>query len=130
MPGALVQTSVCALRKLELALFSIGFSRRKFVVQTSVCALSKLQLALFKLCMDEIAIVGKQFQLTEGEKKLTVVQEVQDRKVRCDVEKEISNTFALYSPVAYKTFIGALATFFEHECPQLGGSRTRGVLVR
>ena len=46
------------------------------------------------------------------------------------MEKEISNTFALYSPVAYKTFIGALGAFFEHECPQLGGSRTREVLVR
>lgn len=45
------------------------------------------------------------------------------------MEKTISAAFAKYNPVNCKTFAGAMGAFFEHECPQLGGSRTRQVLV-
>lgn len=41
----------------------------------------------------------------------------------------ISANFASYAPVHYKTFQGALEAFFEQECPQIGGFRTRQTLV-
>ncbi len=37
---------------------------------------------------------------------------------------------ATYGPVQQKTFGGALDAFFAQECPQLGGERTRKVLVQ
>lgn len=37
---------------------------------------------------------------------------------------------ATYHPMHYKTFEGALEAFFAQECPQLGGLRTRRVLVQ
>jgi len=40
-----------------------------------------------------------------------------------------SQNFATFNPQAYKTFEGALEAFFSQECPQLGGFRTRQVLV-
>jgi len=44
--------------------------------------------------------------------------------------KNVENsTFATYDPQRYKTFQGALEVFFEQECPQLGGARTRLTLV-
>jgi len=36
---------------------------------------------------------------------------------------------ATYTPQSFKNFAGALCAFFEKECPQLGGRRTRQVLV-
>lgn len=35
-----------------------------------------------------------------------------------------------FGPQQYKSFAGALLAFFERECPQLGGERTRRVLVQ
>ncbi|MEI7903256.1 MAG: DUF1670 domain-containing protein [bacterium] len=35
-----------------------------------------------------------------------------------------------FGPQQYKSFEGALCAFFEKECPQLGGERTRQVLVQ
>lgn len=43
--------------------------------------------------------------------------------------KNISQNKAVYTPQFYKNFIGALEAFFAQECPQLGGFRTRQVLV-
>jgi hypothetical protein len=37
---------------------------------------------------------------------------------------------ATYTPQHHKTFTGALDSFFQAECPQLGGQRTRQVLVQ
>ncbi len=45
------------------------------------------------------------------------------------MRENISAAFASYSPVHYKSFQGALEAFFEQECPQLGGFRTRLTLV-
>ena len=45
------------------------------------------------------------------------------------MKEHISAVFAAYEPVHYKTFQGALEAFFEQECPQLGGFRTRQTLV-
>lgn len=42
----------------------------------------------------------------------------------------VSSNHATYSPQHYKTFLGALEAFFEQECPQLGGSKTRQVLAK
>jgi len=36
---------------------------------------------------------------------------------------------ATYGPMQHKCFAGALGAFFAAECPQVGGERTRGVLV-
>lgn len=45
------------------------------------------------------------------------------------MKENISATFSAFEPVHYKTFQGALEAFFEQECPQLGGFRTRQTLV-
>ena len=45
------------------------------------------------------------------------------------MEKNISERFASYAPVAYKSFAGALNAFFENELPALGGSRIRMTVV-
>jgi len=46
------------------------------------------------------------------------------------MKKNISANQATFCPQAYKTFEGALEAFFASECPQLGGIRTRQVLVK
>jgi predicted transcriptional regulator len=43
--------------------------------------------------------------------------------------KNISQNKSVYTPQFYKNFAGALEAFFARECPQLGGFRTRQVLV-
>ena len=45
------------------------------------------------------------------------------------MKENISAAFSAYEPVHYKTFQGALDAFFEQECPQIVGSRTRQTLV-
>lgn len=45
------------------------------------------------------------------------------------MDRDISECFAAYAPVAYKTFAGALNAFFENELPSLGGSRIRMTVV-
>lgn len=42
----------------------------------------------------------------------------------------ISHNHAVYSPQYYKCFAGALEAFFSQECPQMGGFRTRQMLVQ
>lgn len=45
------------------------------------------------------------------------------------MKENITAAFSAYEPVHYKSFQGALDAFFEQECPQIGGSRTRQTLV-
>ncbi|KIC71952.1 hypothetical protein DB42_DU00010 [Neochlamydia sp. EPS4] len=46
------------------------------------------------------------------------------------MKKNIDANHATFCPQAFKCFEGALEAFFSHECPQLGGTRTRQVLVK
>ena len=46
------------------------------------------------------------------------------------MKKNIDANHATFCPQAYKSFEGALEAFFSYECPQLGGIRTRQVLVK
>ena len=46
------------------------------------------------------------------------------------MNKQLHHNAAMYSPMEFKTFAGALGAFFSQECPQLGGERTRRVLVQ
>lgn len=46
------------------------------------------------------------------------------------MNKHLDHNQRLFGPQQYKTFEGALGAFFETECPQLGGQRTRRVLVQ
>ena len=46
------------------------------------------------------------------------------------MKQHISAAEATFAPQSHKTFEGALGAFFEQECPQLGGFRTRQVLVK
>lgn len=46
------------------------------------------------------------------------------------MKQHLSASQAAFGPQCHKSFSGALATFFEQECPQLGGFRTRQVLVK
>lgn len=46
------------------------------------------------------------------------------------MNKQINHNQATYTPQQHKSFTAALAAFFERECPQLGGVRTRQVLVQ
>jgi predicted transcriptional regulator len=45
------------------------------------------------------------------------------------MKSHASAASATYTPQSFKNFAGALCAFFEDECPQLGGLRTRQVLV-
>ena len=45
------------------------------------------------------------------------------------MRKELTAAQADYNPQFYKSFEGALEAFFSEECPQLGGARTRRLLV-
>lgn len=45
------------------------------------------------------------------------------------MKKHKSYSDATYTPQTFKSFEGALFSFFKSECPQLGGDRTRQVLV-
>lgn len=46
------------------------------------------------------------------------------------MKKQQTHLQSTYNPMKYKTFTGALEAFFAQECPQLGGMRTRQVLVQ
>ena len=46
------------------------------------------------------------------------------------MNKNIEHNQKTFAPQHYKNFHGALSAFFQHECPQLGGIRTRQVLVQ
>lgn len=45
------------------------------------------------------------------------------------MKEHLDHNAATYSPMTFKSFDGALYAFFAQECPQLGGGRTRQVLV-
>ena len=46
------------------------------------------------------------------------------------MKQRIEQGISTYGPIQHKTFEGALGSFFANECPQLGGERTRQVLVQ
>lgn len=46
------------------------------------------------------------------------------------MKKNIDANHATFCPQVYKCFEGALEAFFSYECPQIGGFRTRQVLVK
>lgn len=46
------------------------------------------------------------------------------------MNKQTTHNQATYTPQQHKSFTCALAAFFAHECPQLGGTRTRQVLIQ
>lgn len=46
------------------------------------------------------------------------------------MNKNLTENQRLFGPQQYKSFEGALFAFFERECPQLGGERTRRLLVQ
>ena len=46
------------------------------------------------------------------------------------MKNQLDSNQALYGPQAKKSFDGALNAFLAQECPQLGGHRTRQVLVQ
>lgn len=46
------------------------------------------------------------------------------------MKETLSNANVIYAPGKFKTFAGALGAFFEQECPQMGGARTRQILVQ
>lgn len=45
------------------------------------------------------------------------------------MKKRETSASATYTPQTFKSFDGALFSFFRNECPQIGGDRTRQVLV-
>ncbi len=45
------------------------------------------------------------------------------------MKNTISHNYSVYTPQQYKCFEGALEAFFSQECPQIGGFRTRQMLV-
>lgn len=52
------------------------------------------------------------------------------QRAEAAMKKNIDANHATFCPQAYKTFEGALEAFFAYECPQIGGIRTRQVLVQ
>lgn len=45
------------------------------------------------------------------------------------MKERLEQSTSIYGPMQFKSFEGALGSFFANECPQLGGDRTRQVLV-
>ncbi len=58
------------------------------------------------------------------------MERLYQNRVEGAMKREINQNEATYNPQAYKSFSGALEAFFAQECPQLGGLRTRQVLVK
>ncbi len=54
---------------------------------------------------------------------------MQEKQLRQTMQDNNTALFSTYAPAHYKTFQGALSAFFEQECPQMGGMRTRQTLV-
>jgi hypothetical protein len=52
------------------------------------------------------------------------------RRMEEQMNKHLDANQRQFGPQQYKNFEGALFAFFEKECPQLGGERTRRVLVQ
>jgi predicted transcriptional regulator len=52
------------------------------------------------------------------------------RHMEVQMNKHLDANQRQFGPQQYKSFEGALFAFFEKECPQLGGERTRRVLVQ
>jgi hypothetical protein len=50
--------------------------------------------------------------------------------MEAQMNKHLDANQRLFGPQQHKSFEGALFAFFESECPQLGGERTRRVLVQ
>lgn len=46
------------------------------------------------------------------------------------MREQIEQHHNLYGPMQFKNFEGALESFFANECPQLGGAKTRQMLVQ
>jgi len=46
------------------------------------------------------------------------------------MKKTLTNAQATYCPQMYKSFNGALESFFAEQCPQIGGQLSRQVLVK
>jgi hypothetical protein len=46
------------------------------------------------------------------------------------MKNNLNRNAATFTPQLYKSFYGALEAFFAQECPQIGGLRTRQVLVQ
>ena len=46
------------------------------------------------------------------------------------MKQRLEQNVGTYGPMQHKSFEGALGSFFANECPQLGGERTRLVLVQ
>jgi len=46
------------------------------------------------------------------------------------MKSKLNQRASMFTPQLYKSFDGALEAFFAQECPQLGGLRTRQLLVR
>jgi hypothetical protein len=43
------------------------------------------------------------------------------------MNKNLSANEAMFSPQHYKTFLGALESFFTQECPQIAGKKLRDI---
>jgi hypothetical protein len=46
------------------------------------------------------------------------------------MKNQLSHAAAQYGPQQFKSFAGAMGAFLQKECPQMGGQRTRQVLVQ
>lgn len=46
------------------------------------------------------------------------------------MKQRVELSLSTYGPIQFKSFEGALDSFFAHEVPQIGGSRTRQLLVQ
>lgn len=63
-------------------------------------------------------------------KKTLVVRDGLKCHMEVHMNRQLDPNRHTFGPQQYKTFEGALFAFFEKECPQLAGDRTRRVLVQ
>ncbi|NLD90266.1 MAG: DUF1670 domain-containing protein [Lentisphaerae bacterium] len=68
---------------------------------------------------------------SEGRRKrrTLALREVQSR-LKESMKTTLSHANVIYAPGKFKTFAGTLGAFFEQECPQIGGARTRQIRVQ
>ena len=70
----------------------------------------------------------RHFTRRRTKKRLSYVENLYERKAGEAMKRDMTDNQAVFNPQMYKSFTGALEAFFEQECPQLGGFRTRQVV--
>jgi len=79
----------------------------------------------FRSRFEYIDLFGSAHYEAEDEKNAVFAEKKFNRRMEAAMKKKLSHLQAVYIPMNYKNFSGALESFFAEECPQMGGLKTR-----